>query len=245
MGDACDCERARSVSTLGKRAVAARWRPLVATALCAVAATALSGLPEAAASVAGVREGALAPDVTPAPQPPARCISQPQDVHTVEAGRSLTLAYDTYSDTATVSLRRESPPPAEEVRSGQGMHVEFTIRPPENTELTATSGPDCVARITSTVHVVPAVAIAARRLCAREYEFFGRVLPGRGQPIALYRVEQNGRYVLTARSSVRTDGTYLIRRRFTGAGRYGFVVAVAATDANLAGQSTVRPTVVY
>ena len=64
--------------------------------------------------------------------------------------------------------------------------------------------------------------------------------------MTLWRVDTaTGRRVLTATSTVGANGLYRFDRRFTGSGRYGFQVDVAATDANLAGRSTVRPTVIH
>lgn len=77
----------------------------------------------------------------------------------------------------------------------------------------------------------------------RDYTFSGRVLPGRAPAVNLYRVEADGRRVLTSRTVGAQDGTYSVRRLFTGSGRFGFQVRVGASSAELAGSSPVRPTV--
>ena len=96
------------------------------------------------------------------------------------------------------------------------------------------------------VSVQPTVGIAAVRNAPRDYSFTGRVLPARTQRVTLWRVDPaTGKRVLTATSTVGGNGLYRFDRRFTGSGRYGFQVDVAATASNLAGKSPVRPTVVH
>jgi hypothetical protein len=154
-----------------------------------------------------------------------------------------------------VTLERVSPEPRAIVRSDSSTAaiVEWPLRLGEShrffTEYPAT-GENChpLGRPNGSsleVDVRPVVTIAATRTAPRDYTFSGRVLPARSQRITLWRVEADGHRVLTARGLVRPDGTYGIARRFTGSGRFGFQVDVAATSANLWGQSNVRPTVIH
>lgn len=95
------------------------------------------------------------------------------------------------------------------------------------------------------VEIRPRVSIGATRVAPRDYAFHGRVLPGRGQRVTLWRIEADGRRVLTSTSQVREDGTYRFERRFLRSGRFGFQVDVAANPAALWGQSPARPTVIH
>ena len=94
------------------------------------------------------------------------------------------------------------------------------------------------------VDVRPVVTITATRSAPRDYSFTGRVLPAREQLLSLHR-HHDGRRILTAQTQLLPDGRYRIDRRFTGSGRFGFSVLAAATSANLAGSSNVRPTVIH
>lgn len=217
---------------------------LVAPLSIAAIATPARGV-ASAAGVSTAQPMSVGASSSQSPMPPQRCISQPTERYIVRSNETVTVAYDTYSDSATVTLQRESPAPVAVVRQGQGRHVEFAIRPPETTVLSATSGPDCVARVSTYVSVSPVVSIAAERNAPRYYTFSGRVSPGRGQAVSLYRVDAAGHRVLTSRATVCGDGTYRIDRRFSGSGRFGFLVAVPPSATNLAGQSAERSTIIY
>lgn len=153
--------------------------------------------------------------------------------------------------TSTVSLFRESPAPAQTVREGQAENgsITWTLRLGENHTLRAgTQTPiGCVGgeQGRATIAVKAAVSIAAKRNSVRDYTFTGRVQPGYGS-VALYRVE-GSRRVLTSRANVQPNGTYRIDRRFTGSGRFGFVAVAnpGSTGRYVAGESTVRPTVIH
>lgn len=128
--------------------------------------------------------------------------------------------------------------------TGDDQTITWTVRPTENTRLLVSHGQQCAEDDLGVVTVTPFVSIAAKRNAARDYTFSGRVLPGKGQPVALYRVEPDGRRVLTARSTVRADGTYRFDRRFTGSGRFGFLVASGASRTAPA-ESAIRSTLIY
>lgn len=166
----------------------------------------------------------------------------------------ITVGFDTpqTSATYTVALARETPAPAAVVRTEQtsATGTAFMVRLGETHTFTASmrDGGECVfggGSVQFTVPVRPSLSIAAKRDAVRDYSFTGRVTPGRGQAIDLYRVTDNGLRVLSARSTVRPDGTYRIDRRFTGSGRFGFEARVGNSATNLAGASAVRPTVIH
>ena len=98
------------------------------------------------------------------------------------------------------------------------------------------------------LNVRAALSISAKRIGTRAYTFSGDSLPARpgGLEVSLYRVERDGRHVLTAqtRADART-GNYSLTRRFTGSGELAFVVRTGQDLRNAAGSSNVRPTVVY
>ena len=83
----------------------------------------------------------------------------------------------------------------------------------------------------------------------RDYTFQGRILPRRsGQLITLYRVEPDGRRIITAQLRTDATGTYRLRRLFTGSGRFGFLTRTGTTLTNAAGESgegRARPTDVF
>ncbi|MCW2776685.1 MAG: hypothetical protein JWN17_410 [Frankiales bacterium] len=154
----------------------------------------------------------------------------------------------------TFTLRRYSPgEPVEVRRSDSATVTTYTVRLPETTGLAVSfSRPeviDCIGGGPSYAQAVlavrPALSIAATRTAVRSYSFTGRVLPGRGQAVALYRVDADGSRVLTSRTVSGSDGLYRIDRRFTGSGRFGFVATVGTTSTNVAGSSPVRPTLVH
>ncbi len=154
--------------------------------------------------------------------------------------------------TYTVSLNRASPTPFAVVRTEQtsATGTVFTVRLGETHEFTATmlDGGECVfggGSVRFTVPVRPSLTISAVRNAPRDYSFTGRVLPGRGQAVNLYRVDGAGSRVLTSRTVVKPDGTYRIDRRFSGSGRFGFEVRVGESATNLAGSSPVRSTLIF
>lgn len=123
----------------------------------------------------------------------------------------------------------------------------FTIVPPANTRLYAQQrgcdqGPSVV------LNVRTALSLAVERTGVRTYRFSGDSLPARagGLIVSLYRITSSGQEVLT--SQVRADarnGEWTINRRFTGIGRFGFVVRTGQDLQNAPGASNVRSLLVF
>lgn len=154
---------------------------------------------------------------------------------------------------ATVRLSRVTPAPSAVVRQESSTQTvtTWTVRLGETHRFTADASqsngqcfPTGRPQPALTVEITPELTIAARRNSTRDYTFSGRVLPGRGQKVSLFRTE-GSRHVLTSQTTVRPDGTYSIDRVFTGSGRFGFFVAVGRSDTNAAGSSSIRPTVIH
>lgn len=124
------------------------------------------------------------------------------------------------------------------------------LRPPANTRLYAQVRGCTTDAVTDSIglNVRTAISLFAERTGRRSYVFTGDSLPARpgGLIISLYRVTDSGRQVLT--SQVRasaTTGNWRIERRFTGSGRFGFVVRTNQDLQNAAGSSNTRPTLVF
>lgn len=143
------------------------------------------------------------------------------------------------------------------VRSGTtdaGGIVAFAVSPPANTRLRAVEREeDCVdpsfgEEPSVALGVAPSLSLTARRNGPRDYTFAGRVMPAAqraGTTVSLYRRSASGQRVLTAQAVVATDGTYAIRRTFTGAGRFDFFLGSGQDLTHAAGVSRVRSTLVY
>ena len=118
--------------------------------------------------------------------------------------------------------------------------VTFTVRPLTNTRLFAEE-PGCPASPTQVLQVRSALTLGAARAGVRTVDFRGRVIPARpGQLVSLYRVEGNGRQVLTGQTRVDGRGVWTLRRVFSGTGRFGFVARTGSDIVNLGGTSPVR-----
>ena len=172
-----------------------------------------------------------------------------KDRSAIRFGESVTVTL-TSSATSTVFVLNAVSPDRERRLGGRSEapgddeRIVWTVGPTENTRLLVSHGQLCPEDDLGVVTVTPHVSIGATRKGPRDYTFTGRVLPGRGQPVALYRVEADGRRVLSARSTVRDDGTYRFDRRFTGTGRFGFVVTSGASR-TAAGESAIRSTLIF
>ena len=123
----------------------------------------------------------------------------------------------------------------------------FRVVPPANTRLYAQQM-NCNASPSVVLNVRTALSLFAKRNGVRDYTFTGDSLPARpgGLIISLYRVTNDGRQVLT--SQVRasaTNGEWTINRKFTGSGRFGFVVRTGQDLQNAPGSSNIRPTLIY
>lgn len=199
-------------------------------------------------------DGPVSPEgcQTPSPAPTnvdvaVSCPSTSRDYWLVGPNEPVEVAVTGAADTATVDLTRTTPSPVAVVRTGTG-DVTWTVRVPERTVLflegQCSDGLRRGGRRIS-IDVQPTLTLAARRTSPRAYTFTGRVTPGRGQTVGLYRVEDDGRQIATASAVVGPDGTYRIDRRFVGSGRFGFVVRTAENERHRAGTTPVRPTVIH
>jgi hypothetical protein len=125
--------------------------------------------------------------------------------------------------------------------------ISWGIRPPRNTRLYAQQR-GCPAGNQVVLGVRTTLSLAAVRNGTRNYTFSGDSLPARpgGLIISLYRVNPGGSQTLTAQvRASSTTGEWRLTRRFTGTGRFGFVVRTGADLQNAPGSSRVRPTLIY
>lgn len=197
-----------------------------------------------------------APDPTPTPH--GDCASgEPLDTDrsVIVAGDEVGVTVFSTPDTA-VELRgyvrpQTSPGVLRSLTTGPDGVARTTLRPLGNTRVEARQRvEDCAHPISSRPSTVIAVrtrlTLAALRHGPRDYRFSGRALPVRpGQAVSLYRLTAGGGQVLTGRTTVRTDGGWSLRRRFTGSGRFPFVARTAGDLTNAAGTSNRRPTVIH
>ena len=128
--------------------------------------------------------------------------------------------------------------------------AEFRIAPPANTRLYAQQRgcPADAARDSRVVNVRTALSLLVERTGPRAYTFRGDSLPARagGLVVSLYRVTGDGRQVLTAQTRANAStGEWRIDRRFTGSGRFGFVVRTGQDLQNAPGSSNVRSVLVF
>lgn len=189
---------------------------------------------------------------TPQPPPPALSMSpsggtvsgEPVRVEVFAGGgegRTLGLFARVAGETAPRQLRSAV------VTGGRAV---FEVRPDRRMGLYARFEEGCCTANAGTssevaLDVTARATITAVRNRAFDYTFTGAVRPAAGQRVTLWRVQADGRRVLTAASTVRTDGSYGFDRRFTGSGRFGFQVDVAGGEQAAAGRSPLRPTVVH
>lgn len=219
------------------------------------------------ATVLAVSVSLLAPtsalaqqSTSPSPSPTASCpyVEFSVDRHVIASGQTVTVTARRVSGAGqkvSAKLYRHSPAPEALVRSDTSTAtvVTWPVRLGESHRFLAeypSSGQNCVPLgrpngLFLQLDVQPTVSIAATRNAPRDYAFTGRVLPGRGQRVTLWRVDPStGKRVHTSTSTVGADGLYRFDRRFTSSGRFDFQVDVAASSANLAGRSPIRPTVI-
>jgi hypothetical protein len=193
---------------------------------------------------------------SPSPSPDRACrftLDYAQPTTAITAGEAYRLGA-TLDNGDTRSTRwvveRLSPGPAAVVRdqtnsSGHDATLRFTEHHVLRHRYEAGDGSCGGTLRTVDVKVRHALTIDAVRNAPRDYTFTGRVLPARGQTVAVHRHTEVGLRVLTGRAVVQPDGTYRFDRRFSGSGVFGFSVATGATDRNLAGESRVRRTVLH
>jgi hypothetical protein len=95
-----------------------------------------------------------------------------------------------------------------------------------------------------TIDVAPRLTLTAVRDAPRLYTFSG-VATTPGLVLNLYRVSADGSRVLTSQARVTDAQRWSVTRRFSGSGRFGFVVRSGRNMANAPGVSNVRPTLIY
>lgn len=123
----------------------------------------------------------------------------------------------------------------------------FDLRPPANTRLQARHR-DCAFGPSVVLNVRTTLTLEVERLGTREYAFSGDSLPARpgGLVVSLYRITTDGAQVLTAQTRAsEADGEWRLVRRFSGSGRFGFVVRTGQDLLNAPGSSAVRSLLVY
>ena len=127
----------------------------------------------------------------------------------------------------------------------------FAVRPGGNTRLYAQQR-GCsadVQRDSVVLLVRPLLGLTSvNRVATRSYSFSGTSLPARagGLLINLYRVNADGSQVLTAQTRASAvNGSWRFDRRFTGSGRFGFMVRSTPDIMNPAGQSNTRSVLIY
>lgn len=128
-----------------------------------------------------------------------------------------------------------------------GGSLSFDVTPPTNTRLYAQQV-GCDPSDSVVLNVRTQLSLDVVRNGVRDYTFSGRGLPARGGGlvVSLYRVTDDGTQVLTAQARASAEtGRYTIRRVFTGAGRFGFVVRTGQDLQNAPGSSNVRSLLVY
>lgn len=131
--------------------------------------------------------------------------------------------------------------------AGEDGLARFTVRPPANTRLYAVL-PGCAAGPSVVLNVRTALTLTAERTGPRTYLFAGDSLPARpgGLVVSLYRLTDDGRQVLTAQTRAdAAGGDWSLTRRFTGSGRFGFVVRTGQDLQNAPGSSNVRSLLVF
>ncbi len=186
---------------------------------------------------------------TPSPTPGGCVLDRIEtSPRVVPAGGQVTMNVITRGRTRIEVFRRQ-PGPSTVVRTveqSEPSGASLTFRLGESHIFDVTVGVQCGApAFPVRVDVSPVVSISAVRNGPRNYTFIGRVTPARGQRATLWRVEPEGRRVLTGQSLVQSSGLYRFDRRFVGSGRFGFQVDVSASTAATAGRSAVRPTVIH
>ena len=208
-----------------------------------------------AALTAGAQEVSPSPSpmgATPSPSPaPSACPTTTRTDYTVVANQQFRM--DVFSSEpdvqTTFTLTRTAPDPVAVVRRASGIQVPQFLTVPENTSLVLAddTGNEACQDIPIRVNVVPTLTLGAMRNATRDYTFTGRVVPGRGQLVTLYRTNSDGtgNAVIAAQARVGASGTWRIDRRFTGSGRFGFHASVQSSRSHLAGRSSNRPTVVH
>ncbi len=121
---------------------------------------------------------------------------------------------------------------------GTGGSATFRVTPSSNTRLYAQRR-GCPAGPSVVLNVRTSLSVQGVRQSPRVYRFSGESRPARakGLLVNLYRVGADGREVLTAQTRAGADGRWSVTRRFTGTGRFGFLVRTGQDLQNAAGLS--------
>ena len=125
--------------------------------------------------------------------------------------------------------------------------VTFSIRPATNTRLFAQQR-GCTAGSSIVLNVRTALTISVVRTGPRSYTFSGDSVPARagGLIVGVYRIRPDGSEVLAMQSRANAQtGEWRVARRFSGTGRFGFVVRTGQDLLNAPGRSNVRSVLVY
>lgn len=123
----------------------------------------------------------------------------------------------------------------------------FDVRPPANTRLQARHR-DCAFGPSVVLNVRTALTLDVERTGPGEYAFSGDSLPARpgGLVVSVYRITTDGTQVLTAQARAsEATGEWRLVRRFSGSGRFGFLVRTGQDLLNAPGSSAVRSLLVY
>lgn len=137
---------------------------------------------------------------------------------------------------------------------GEGASRSVTFRPTTNTKISWSGTASCAsnglqANFGTTnsplvVNVAPRHTIDAVRNAARDYTFTGTSTRP-GMVLNLYRVTDSGSQVLTSQTRTAPDGNWTINRKFSGSGRFGFLIRTGRDMANAPGVSRTRDTVIH
>ena len=171
----------------------------------------------------------------------------------VTAGRNVEVEVQAYTRPSTTFT---------EVRRGRtdnNGNVTFgDLRPPANTRLKARQV-GCAFGAEKVLNVRTQLSLKVVRNGKQDYTFSGSAIPARprGLIVSLYRITNDGRQVLTAQTRAnanrgqagydasRPAGSYTINRKFTGTGRFGFVIRTGQDLQNAPGNSNVRSLLVF
>lgn len=228
----------------------------VATAAALVTTVAL------APGSAGAQESPAPPPASPAPSatatPHRDCAPTVQPVPSPvpawgmdgQGGVTVTVQGDPDADGSVVALSGYTRPSTEHRELARGTtdangQARIPLRLQGSTRLSA-SGGGCVFGGEQTVIVVRARlgSLAAQRRGPRDYTFSTFYAGPAGKIGSLYRVLPDGREVLTAQT--RLGGEWVVLRRvFTGSGRFGFVLRTGDDITSLGASTGVRDTVVH
>ncbi|MCW2667171.1 MAG: hypothetical protein JWN57_2133, partial [Frankiales bacterium] len=124
-------------------------------------------------------------------------------------------------------------------RVGPGGSATFRIVPNSNTRLYAQQR-NCPAGPSVVLNVRTSLSVQGIRQSPMLYRFSGESRPARakGLLVNLYRVGADGREVLSGQTRAGADGRWSLLRRFSGTGRFGFLVRTGQDLQNAAGQSS-------